>query len=83
MDRTPHPTFSLKMLRGEAVEEVPISQTTGEIFELVSEITAITQCVRTGSAPPCSGSDGRWAVAMCLKAQESVETGKIVPLVSE
>jgi myo-inositol 2-dehydrogenase/D-chiro-inositol 1-dehydrogenase len=83
MDRTPHPQFSLKILRGERVEEVPISKASGEIFELVNEITAVANCIRTGSAPPCSGSDGRWAVAMCLKAQASVDTGKIVPLSPE
>jgi myo-inositol 2-dehydrogenase/D-chiro-inositol 1-dehydrogenase len=83
MDRTPHPQFSLKIMRGQQVEEVPISKTSGEVYELVSEIAAVSKCIRTGTAPPCSGNDGRWAVAMCLKAQESVDTGTIVPLLPE
>ncbi len=32
----------------------------------------------TGRPPRVTGEDGRWSVAMCLKAQESVDTGAVV-----
>ena len=38
----------------------------------------MAEAVRTGKPPRVTGEDGRWSVAMCLKAQESVETGKPV-----
>jgi len=78
MDRTFESQFGLKIMRGGQVEEVPIRKASGEVYELVDEITAVARCVREGGSPPCSGDDGRWSVAMCLKAQESVESGKVI-----
>lgn len=80
MDRTFHPQFWLKILRGDRVEEVPIDRPTGEVYELVDEVAAFTRSILRGGALPCSGEDGRWSVAMCLKAQESVARGCVVPL---
>jgi myo-inositol 2-dehydrogenase/D-chiro-inositol 1-dehydrogenase len=80
MDRTFHPTFSLKHFDGEQVCEVSIERATGEVFELVDQITAVCAAVRDGVALPCSGEDGRWSVAMCLRAQESVNAGQPVSL---
>ncbi len=78
MDRTFHPTFWLKHHDGEIVREVPIDAPSGEVFELVEQITAIAAAVRDGTPLPCSGEDGRWSVAMCQRAQESVESGQPV-----
>ncbi len=78
MDRTFHPTFWLKHFDGENVREVPIEKITGEVFELVDQITAMSAAVREGALLPATGEDGRWSVAMCLRAQQSVETGKLV-----
>jgi myo-inositol 2-dehydrogenase / D-chiro-inositol 1-dehydrogenase len=78
MDRTFHPTFSLKHFDGENVREVPIHRSSGEVFELVDEITAMCVAVRDGARLPASGEDGRWSVAMCLRAAESVKTGRPV-----
>jgi len=80
MDRTLHPQFGLKMLREQQVEEVPIERPTGEVYELTEELAAFARCILHGGALPCSGADGRWSVAMCLKAQESVDRGGRVPL---
>ena len=80
MDRTHHPQFWLKLARDGCVEEVPITSPSGEVYELVHELAAVARSIRQGCAPPCSGEDGRWSVAMCLKAQESVDTGRVVPL---
>lgn len=78
MDRTFHPTFSLRLMRGEQVEEVPIPQPAGEVYELDVEIGRMVRAVRGEAAPAATGADGRWSVAMCLAAQESVAGGKVV-----
>jgi hypothetical protein len=36
--------------------------------------------VGDGTPVACTGDDGRWAVAMCLAAQASLESGRPVPL---
>jgi len=78
LDRTFHPTFSLKHFDGEKVQEVVIEKATGEVFELVDEITAMCAAVRDGAPLPATGEDGRWSVTMCLRAQQSVDTGEPV-----
>lgn len=80
MDRTFEPTFSLKLLSGERLSEVPIEKNSGEVYELVDEIAAFARSVRDGAPPACSGEDGRYSVAMCLKAQQSIEAGRPIPL---
>lgn len=75
LDRTFHPTFSLKHCDGGSVCDVPIEKPTGEVYELVDEITAMAAAVRDGAPLPASGDDGKWSVAMCLRAQESVDRG--------
>ena len=78
MDRTFDPVFSLKYFDGEKVQDVPLAKTTGEVYELEEELSAMTAAAR-GASPGCAtGEDGRWAVALCLKAQESVDTGRVV-----
>lgn len=78
MDRTFTPTFSLKHFNGEQVCEVPIAKASGEVFELVDQVTAFAGAVREGTPLPATGDDGRWSVAMCLRAQESVDIGRPV-----
>lgn len=75
-DRTRHPAFSLKAFDGEAVRDVPLEKITGELFELEDQIAMLVAALREGRPPACSGVDGRWSVAMCLAAQQSVETGR-------
>ena len=78
LDRTLHPTFSLKHYNGEEVLDIPINAPSGEVFELAHQISAVAAAVRGGSPVPASGEDGRWSVAMCLRAQESVQTGRVI-----
>ncbi len=78
LDRTFHPTFWLKHFDGEHVHEIPIEKPTGEVFELVDQVTGMATAVRDGSSLAASGEDGRWSVAMCLRAQESVDSGQPV-----
>jgi len=78
MDRTFHATFSLKHHDGETIHDIPITKLTGEVYELVEQITAVADAIQNGKIPPASGEDGKWSVAMCLKAQESVDSGNVV-----
>lgn len=81
LDRTFHPTFSLHLQQGEGAVEVPIEKKSGEVYELVDEVAAFVRTVREGAPPACSGEDGRWSVAMCQAAAESLDTGLPVKLV--
>lgn len=78
MDRALHPEFSLTHFDGEHTRDIPISAPSGEVFELKHQIAAVASAIRNGTPVPASGVDGRWSVAMCLRAQESVKTGKVV-----
>ena len=80
MDRTFEPTFSLRLSTRDRLSDVPIETPSGEVYELVDEVGAVVRAVRDGSPVPCTGEDGLWSVAMCLKAAESLEAGRPVPL---
>ena len=77
MDRTRHPTFSLRGSRGEEVEEFEIDRVPGEIFELEAQVAAMVRAIRTGSSVPATGLDGAWAVEMCLAASRSIRSGGV------
>jgi myo-inositol 2-dehydrogenase / D-chiro-inositol 1-dehydrogenase len=75
MDRTFEPTFSLRHQRGEAESvQVPVARMSGEVYELRDEFDHFTRAVLEGQPLTATGTDGKWSVAMCLKAQESVDT---------
>lgn len=78
MDRTRHPTFSLRGFNGEKVEEITVEKVTGELFELEDQIAMLVDAIRDGKPIACNAEDGRWSVLLCLAAQESVDTGSIV-----
>src|SRR5207248_4092999 len=78
MDHTFEPTFWLRLQRGEAVEQIEIAKPSGEVYELVELVAAVIQAVRNGTPVPCTGQDGWWSTALCLKAAESIETGQPV-----
>jgi myo-inositol 2-dehydrogenase/D-chiro-inositol 1-dehydrogenase len=80
LDRTFEPTFSLQLERSGVLETIPIAKPSGEVFELVDEIDRFAHAIRTGEPPACSGEDGRWSVAMCLAAEQSLVDGKPVAL---
>jgi myo-inositol 2-dehydrogenase/D-chiro-inositol 1-dehydrogenase len=82
MDRDFHPCFSLKYHDGVTVSDIPLSRPTGEVYELEDEIAMMVRAVRDGGPVAATGADGRWSVALCLAAQESVDTGRIVSLAS-
>jgi myo-inositol 2-dehydrogenase/D-chiro-inositol 1-dehydrogenase len=79
-DRTLEPSFSLRVFDGKEVEEVKMAQKSGEVFELREEIAMCVRCIHDGTAPIATGRDGLWSTALCLAAEQSVETGKTVNL---
>lgn len=80
MDRDEHPTFFLKSGDGENVQTIPIKEFAGELFELEAEIAMFADAVRSGGPIATSGEDGLWSTAMCIAAQQSVESGMPVKM---
>ncbi|MCP4943159.1 MAG: Gfo/Idh/MocA family oxidoreductase [Planctomycetaceae bacterium] len=80
MDRTRHPTFSLRAFNGGEVVNVSIDKPTGELFELEDQIARMVDAIRHGVPLHCSAEDGRWSVAMCLAAEASVKAGTKVSM---
>jgi myo-inositol 2-dehydrogenase/D-chiro-inositol 1-dehydrogenase len=78
VDRTFHPTFSLKHFDGEQIHDVPIAGTPGEVYELADAIEDFAAAIRTGNEPRVTGEDGLKAVELCLQAQESVARQSVV-----
>jgi myo-inositol 2-dehydrogenase/D-chiro-inositol 1-dehydrogenase len=87
--RTREATSSLRLQRGRADPEfpenatlvdVPIDRPAGEVYELDAQVAAVARAVRDGTPVPCTGVDGWWSVATCLKAAESISTGALVQL---
>jgi myo-inositol 2-dehydrogenase/D-chiro-inositol 1-dehydrogenase len=78
MDRTLHPTFSLRAFNGGEVIDVPINKITGEVFELEDQIAMFVSAIREGAPLACPAEEGRWSVAMCLAAQRAVDEGKAI-----
>ncbi len=78
MDRTFHPTFSLKYFDGEKIQDIELAKVTGEVYELEEEVAGITAAARGAELCCANGNDGRWAVALCMKAQESVDTSQVI-----
>ena len=80
MDRTLHPTFSLRAFDGENVQEIKLDKITGEVFELEDQMAMLVSAIREGGRLSCDAADGRWTVAMCLAAQQSVDSGEPVAI---
>jgi len=80
MDRTFEPVFSLRHFDGEKVVNIPIDRPSGEVYELTEEIGMMAAAVRGEGRVSATGLDGQWSVRLCLKAQESVDTGGVVAL---
>ena len=77
MDRTRHPTFSLRGSRGEEVQSFTIEQIPGEIFELEAQVARMVSAIQTGAAVHADGLDGAWSVEMCLAASRSIVSGQV------
>jgi myo-inositol 2-dehydrogenase/D-chiro-inositol 1-dehydrogenase len=75
LDRDYHPRSSLKYHDGAAIVDVPLEGASGEVYELGNEIAMMVRAVRDGAPVAATGADGRWAVALCLAAQQSIAGG--------
>ncbi|MGC1272954.1 MAG: Gfo/Idh/MocA family oxidoreductase [Planctomycetaceae bacterium] len=80
MDRTRHPSFSLRAFDGDEVRTIPIEKITGELYELKDQISMLVRAVRDDRPLSCTAEDGRWSVAMCLAAQQSVDSGQVIDI---
>lgn len=80
MDRTRHPTFRLRAFDGNEVVDVPIEKPTGELFELEDQIVRMADAIQSGTELHCTAEDGKWSVAMCLAATESIKSGAAEPI---
>jgi myo-inositol 2-dehydrogenase/D-chiro-inositol 1-dehydrogenase len=81
MDRTFQPTFSLQHFDGkEKVTDLPLDQPSGEVFELAEEMAMMVRAIRDGQPVAATGEDGRRSVALCLAAERSAATGKVVTM---
>ena len=81
-DRTLHPEFQLKVYNSEQDQVLDLTpeKITGEVFELQDQMAMMVNAVRHGEPLHATGEDGRWSVAMCIAAQQSVDTGMPVLL---
>jgi myo-inositol 2-dehydrogenase/D-chiro-inositol 1-dehydrogenase len=77
LDRDFHPHYSLQYHDGATTETIPITKTTGEVYELADEMAMMVRAVRDGGPIATTGTDGKWSVALCLAAQHSVDIGQI------
>lgn len=80
LDRSEHPNFSLEISEGDRMTPVAMPGTPGELFELQEEIGAFVRAIRDGSPLPITPEEGRRAVALCMQAVRSLETGGVVKL---
>ncbi|NQU59039.1 MAG: Gfo/Idh/MocA family oxidoreductase [Rhodospirillales bacterium] len=80
MDRTRHPTFELKVLKGgeEKCETLELPPS-GELFELEEELVKVVEAFRT-RRPIVSGEEARKRIIICLEAERSLKEGKEVQL---
>ena len=52
----------------------------GTVVHVNAGVAALVAAVRDNGGLPCTGEDGKWSVAMCLAAAQSVETGQVVSI---
>jgi len=72
------PDYQLTYFDGKGIRRMEILKPVGEISELTAEIEDMVKVVTLGIKPTTTGQDGRKAMKLCLAAEESVRTGKVV-----
>jgi len=78
LDRSERPAYSLEISEQGHLTPVAVEKTPGEFFELREEIAAFAAAVRGEAELPITPREARRAVALCLEAQRSLETGRVV-----
>jgi len=79
MDRTFEPAFSLRLQRGETLEEFRFPGRRRGL-RAGGSVRPFHRRRRDRHFPAATGEDGCWSVRMCLKAQQSVQLGTPIPL---
>lgn len=79
-DHSPTPTYHLELAEHDTAEELALEATPTEIGDLRAEIDHVVRCLTSGARPVADAEDGRWAVRLCLAADESARTGREVAL---
>ena len=79
-DRSETPTYRLELARADAAVGLALADTPTEMGDLRKQLAALVRCLETGAAPAADGDDGRWAVRLCLAAEESARSGREVAL---
>jgi myo-inositol 2-dehydrogenase/D-chiro-inositol 1-dehydrogenase len=80
LDRSEHPSYFLEISDQGGLKRLEVAATPGELFELQEEIAALARAVRDGAPLPIKPEEGRRAVMLCLEAQRSLETGRVIGL---
>jgi myo-inositol 2-dehydrogenase/D-chiro-inositol 1-dehydrogenase len=75
LDRSEKPGYSLEISQNGNMRPLQVTSTPGELFELREEIAAMVNAVRDGAPLPIAPEEARRAVALCLKARESLANG--------
>ncbi len=74
-DRSVRPVFSLSISDAGRMVSLPVETPPTETFELIAEIRAFTAAVEKDQPVPFSPQAARRAVALCLAAERSLESG--------
>ena len=72
--------YQLTHSDGKGIRRIEILKPVGEIAELNAEIEDMVKVVTQGIRPTTTGEDGRGAIKLCLAAEESARTGRVVLL---
>lgn len=75
MDRTTHPSATLKLFRGGRLEEIPIAAS-GEFFELRAELAHFREVCAGRAALVITPEEAAFNIAMCWAAERSIASGK-------
>ena len=79
-DRSEQPTYRLELAENDAAHELALGGTPTEPGSLRDLLAQFMRCVTDGEAPVTTAEDGRWAVRLCLAAEESARLGREVAL---
>jgi myo-inositol 2-dehydrogenase/D-chiro-inositol 1-dehydrogenase len=74
MDRTTHPTASLRLFRDGRLEELAIAAS-GEFYELRTEMRQFADACRGAASPVITPEEAARAVAICWAAERSIVSG--------
>jgi myo-inositol 2-dehydrogenase/D-chiro-inositol 1-dehydrogenase len=77
-DRSVGPSFSLSISEGTRMVVLPVEAPPDELFELGVEIGAFAAAIERGAPLPFSPAEARRAVALCLAAERSIQTGTAI-----